>query len=380
MAGLTALKPGNTYGKILIFKTTGNTGISSTAASITDGLGTTLPFKVSTTAIKLGDGKYLYFADNNYIYNPGADKLKIKSASIVLNGAVSLSGKFTGVSGYLVSQTVASVIRSKNIKLTGLASMATVSATTLKGTNVKVTGVVSCASIKASIDFTALTGKTINLNSMPIKLYSASTVLDGNISGIHFRYAGTGADTIRFTSSTLEPQTTSQYNLGTAGKYFKTVYGTTGVFTTANIATANLTGGTFTAIGAIGASKLNASTVSMKRELKLNGVSIYFDTAKRFSAKYIPSASAIAIDTPASTIYIKSDNSIYPSTADAVDLGKTANRFGTIHTASIAVNSNLRIQGTNYTKYLNITGIPVTSTGLATGDVYAIANVLKIIP
>ena len=337
MANISQQTMAGWYKNFLLLNAATNVGVSSTPVYLQDGNGGAIPLAVSKTGLQVSGAAKLHFRDTGvYIHSSGTNVLKLAGTNIKLYGTVSITGKTTGVSAELVSGLTASVIRTTNLTTTGTATIGTCSATTLKGTNVEVTGTVSCASIKGTIDYTNSTGKSIKMGALPINLYNDTTVIDANVSGLHIRYAGdAAADTIKFTSASMIPFTNEAYNLGTGTRGFKNVYSASATFTTANITTANLTGGTFTAIGAIGASKLTVSTVSMKRELKLNTCSMYFDTAKRFSAKYSAAASAIALYTPGTySVYFKSNNTIYPSTTNVIDLGITGNRWKAVYCTS----------------------------------------------
>lgn len=399
MANISAQTMQGFYKNFLVMNNTGNTGVSSTAVSVQDGAGTVIPLALTKTAFKIKSGASLIFGTGNMILNSGASELKLKTNKIVLNGIVSITGKTHIGLASAVSFHTASTIRTKHFKLSGNASMASATVGVIRGTTIHGT-TISATTFKGNVDFTSLT-KSIKLSENPLYLRGATTLIKADSEGIKIQYAGTGgALAHRITASVIIPAHNT-VDLGKSASAFKTMYLGTANITTANITTANINNGTFTAIGAIGASKLTVSTVSMKREFKLNGVSAHLDTAKRFSIKYTPSVSAIALKTAGTTaIYFKSDHTFYPASNGIIDLGLTAKRWKDIYTGNLYATTNLEFAGTasgkyanvskvttvssnatdmTRTKYLVITGIPVTSTGCVSGQVYSIAGALKII-
>ena len=372
MANISQQTMAGWYKNFLLLNAATNVGVLSTPVYLQDGNGGAIPLAVSKTGLQVSGAAKLHFRDTGvYIHSSGTNVLKLAGTNIKLYGTVSITGKTTGVSAELVSGLTASVIRTTNLTTTGKALIGTCSATTIKGTNVNITGTVSCASIKSSVNYTGKT-ETIKLAGNYLYLYGASVYAYGNASSLIIN-PGTTTTGVRFSEAYINPTPTNTINLGAAASVWKSVYATTGTFTTANITTANLTNGTFTAIGAIGASKLTVSTVSMKSQFKLNSVSLYFNTAKTYYIDYNNSASAIRLK-----------GTLFPSANSTYDLGTTTTRWDAVYTDNVSTTAittttlvgtgNLESAASLVGKYLSITGIPTSSTSVSIGGIYTVGT------
>ena len=369
---ISALTIAGTYKRNLLFTNASNKGVLGTPASIQDGDGGLLPLAVSSTGLLTLTGAKLHFgATDNYIYNSDATTLKAVANKIVLSGTVSINGTGEFNGDLTAVSFTASTVRSTDLKSSGTASFATASAVTYKGTNLTITGTVSCATLKSSLDFTGKT-ETIKLGGNKLYLYGASMYLTGTASDITVKAGTAGANKIRIKEEDVLP-THGTINFGGTENMWKTVYGVAGHFTTGNFTTVNTTNGTFTSINSIGVSTLKATTASMNGVLKLNGVSMFFNTAKTYYVAYNNAASAV-----------KLKGTLYPSSS-IYDLGLDTMRFRTLYCASayvttginttaVVATGNLEAGASTVGKYLSITSIPTSSTSVSIGGVYTIGT------
>lgn len=385
MANISAKTMAEWYKNFILLDNTVASGVISTPLKLQDGGGTNLPLTVSTNGITISSSTPLYFRDTNtYVYSSAADKLMIKSPTIVVSGAVSMKGTLTPILVSTASHVTASGIRSKYLKNSGTASITTVSATTMKGTLLHAS-TISGTTIKGNIDFSSLT-KSVKLGTGNyFYLQGVTTLFYGNDTGIHIKHnLLAGADTLRISATAIVPGTSGAIDFGKSSYALNSVRANTGTFTTTNAGTIAITGGTATGMTYAHAKQLTASTIKPTSQLTLNSVSMYFDTSKGYSLQHDGSTG------------VRIKGMVFPSgTTGTYDLGKTTSRWGTVYATNASITDNLDIDGevavgkdvsatnlrataSGVVKYLSIIGIPSSSTSVSIGGVYEVASVLMI--